>query len=182
MLLFKGHLSQHTYDFSATFYYEKLASSTATTVVLFVGRLWLCPSGLSPPLQLAECNPRLNSRIVHLKIRKAGNDHPWQWDSCHIYKWTETRANTQCHCDWWAVQKCKCNCWAVQKIYKYNYKCIVKLMKACIFIDFHLDVELQQDVYQIGVGIIEHINVTQYTQKLLLKFCPLKVCYQQRVF
>jgi len=33
-------------------------------------------------------------------------------------------------------------------------KCIVKLKKACIFIDFHLDVELQQDVYQIGVGII----------------------------
>ena len=61
-------------------------------------------------------------------------------------------------------------------------KCIVKLKKACIFIGFHLDVELQQDVYQIGVGIIEHIKVTQYTQKLLLKFCPLKVCYQQRVF
>ena len=65
---------------------------------------------------------------------------------------------------------------------KCNYKCIVKLKKACIFIDFHLDVELQQHVYQIGVGIIEHIKVTQYTQKLLLKFCPLKVRYQQRVF
>ena len=38
-------------------------------------------------------------------------------------------------------------------------KCIVKLKKACIFIDFHLDVELQQDVYQIGVGIIEHTKV-----------------------
>ena len=37
-------------------------------------------------------------------------------------------------------------------------KCIVKLKKACIFIDFHLDVELQQDVYQISVGIIEHIK------------------------
>jgi len=37
--LFKGHLSQHTYDFSAAFYYEKLASSTATTVVFFFGRL-----------------------------------------------------------------------------------------------------------------------------------------------
>ena len=61
-------------------------------------------------------------------------------------------------------------------------KCIVKLKKACIFIDFHLDVELQQDVYQIGVGIIEHRKVTQYTLKLLLKFCPLKVRSQQRVF
>ena len=50
------------------------------------------------------------------------------------------------------------------------------------FIGFHLDVELQQDVYQIGVGIIEHIKMTQYTQKLLLKFCPLKVRYQQRMF
>jgi len=39
MLLFKGHLSQHTYDFSAALYYEKLASSTATTVVFFFGRL-----------------------------------------------------------------------------------------------------------------------------------------------
>ena len=124
MPLFKGHLSQHTYDFSAAFYYEKLASSTATTVVFFFGRLWLCPF----------CHPA-------------------------------------------AVQKCKCNCWQFRKC-----KCIVKLKKACIFIDFHLDVELQQDVYQIGVGIIEHIKVTQYTQKLLLKFCPLKVCYQQRVF
>ena len=38
-------------------------------------------------------------------------------------------------------------------------KYIVKLKKAGIFkfIDFHLDVELQQDVYQIGVGSIEHI-------------------------
>ena len=56
-------------------------------------------------------------------------------------------------------------------------KCIVKLKKACIFIGFHLGVELQQDVYQIGVGIIEHIKVTQYTQKycicawVLGKFC-----------
>ena len=58
----------------------------------------------------------------------------------------------------------------------------MRLKKACIFIGFHLDVELQQDVYQIGVGIIEHIKVTQYTQKLLLKFCPLKVRYQQRAF
>ena len=56
------------------------------------------------------------------------------------------------------------------------------MKKACIFIGFHLDVELQQDVYQIGVGIIEHIKVTQYTRKLLLKFCPLKVRSQQRVF
>ena len=71
----------------------------------------------------------------------------------------------------------KCNCWQFRKC-----KCIVKLKKACIFIDFHLDVELQQDVYQIGVGIIEHIKVTQYTLKLLLKFCPVKVRSQQRVF
>ena len=56
---------------------------------------------------------------------------------------------------------------------KCKFKCIVKLKKACIFIDFHLDVELQQDVYQIGVSITEHMKITQYTQKLLLKFCPL---------
>ena len=36
MLLFKGHLSQHTYDFSAAFYDEKLASATAITVVFFL--------------------------------------------------------------------------------------------------------------------------------------------------
>jgi len=40
MLLFKGHLSQHTHDFSAAFYYKKLASATAISVVFFFGRLW----------------------------------------------------------------------------------------------------------------------------------------------
>ena len=34
MLLFKGHLSQHTHDFSAAFSYEKLASATAISVSL----------------------------------------------------------------------------------------------------------------------------------------------------
>ena len=123
-----------------------------------------------PPCNSPNVTPGSSRGLCTSRFGRAGNDHPWQWDSCHIYKWTKTRANTQCHCDWWAVQKCKCNCWQFRKC-----KCIVKLKKACIFISFYLDVELQQDVYQIGVGIIEHIKVTQYTQKLLLKFCPLKV-------
>ena len=35
----------------------------------------------------------------------------------------------------------------------------MKLKKAYVLIEFHLDVELQQDVYQIGVGSIEHIKI-----------------------
>ena len=50
----------------------------------------------------------------------------------------------------------------------------MKLKKACIFIGFHLDVELQQDVYQIGVGIVEHIKVTQYTPKATFEILPSK--------
>ena len=57
-----------------------------------------------------------------------------------------------------------------------NVNALVELKKACIFIYCHLDVERKQDVYQIGVGIIEHIHGDPADPKATfdIRFCPPK--------